>query len=36
VIEELRAHWKVQQEQRLALGLGRASVDDLIFAMADG
>jgi integrase len=36
VIEEFRAHWKVQQEQRLALGFGRVSVDDLIFAMADG
>jgi integrase len=35
-IEELRAHWKVQQEQRLALGLGRATPDDPIFAMADG
>jgi integrase len=36
VVEELRAHWKAQQEHRLALGLGRASADDLIFAMADG
>jgi hypothetical protein len=35
VIEELRAHWKLQQEQRLALGFGRVSVE-LIFAMADG
>jgi integrase len=34
--EELRAHWKGQQEQRLALGLGRGSPDDLIFAMPDG
>jgi integrase len=35
-VEALRAHWKVQQEQRLALGLGRATSDDLIFAMPDG
>jgi integrase len=36
VVEELRIHWKAQQEQRLALGLARASADDQIFAMADG
>jgi integrase len=35
-IEELRAHWKAQQEERLACGLGRATPDDPIFAMADG
>jgi integrase len=34
--EELRAYWKGQQEERLALGLGRGSPDDLIFAMPDG
>ena len=36
VVEELGAHWKEQQELRLALGLGRGSPDDLIFAMPDG
>jgi integrase len=35
-IDELRAHWKRQQEQRLAIGLGRGSPDDLIFATPDG
>jgi integrase len=35
-VEELRAHWKMQQEERLALGLGRATPDDLIFGHADG
>jgi integrase len=36
VADELRTHWKAQQEQRLALGLGRSGPDDLIFAMPDG
>jgi integrase len=35
-IAELRAHWRAQQEQRLALGLGRASEDALVFATWDG
>ena len=35
-IEELRAHWRAQGGERLALGLGRATPDDLIFAMPDG
>jgi integrase len=35
-IEALRAHWKEQQEERLALGLGRAAPDDPIFTLADG
>ena len=35
-VVELQAHWKAQQEERLALGLGRATPDDLIFALADG
>jgi integrase len=35
-VEALRAHWKAQGEERLAVGLGRAGPDDLIFAMADG
>jgi integrase len=28
---ELRAHWKTQQEHRLALGLRKAADDDLVF-----
>ena len=35
-VAELQAHWKAQQEERLAFGLGRATPNDLIFAMADG
>jgi integrase len=35
-IEELRAHWTAQQQERLALGLGRATPDDPILTMADG
>jgi integrase len=33
---ELRTHWRDQQEQRLALGLGKAGGDDLVFARDDG
>ena len=29
---ELRQHWRQQQEERLALGLGKVSPDDLVFA----
>jgi integrase len=36
IVAELREHWLQQQEQRLALGLGRADRDDLAFARADG
>lgn len=36
VIAELRRHWREQQEQRLVLGLGRASENDLVFARRDG
>jgi integrase len=36
VVTELRAHWKTQQERRLALGLGRTAPDGLIFATWDG
>jgi integrase len=36
VIAELRIHWKVQQEQRLALGLGRTAPGDLVFATWNG
>jgi integrase len=31
VISELRAHWRAQNEQRLTLGLGRSTPDDLVF-----
>jgi integrase len=36
VVSELRAHWKAQQEQRLAVGLGKAPADALVFAKYDG
>jgi integrase len=36
VISELRAHWRAQQEQRLALGLGKSPADALVFAKYDG
>ncbi len=36
LVADLRAHWKAQQEQRLALGLGKAPADALVFANADG
>jgi integrase len=36
VVTELRAHWRVQQEQRLSLGLGRAGDDDPVFTDHDG
>ena len=36
VVAELRKHWKAQQEQRLALGLGKAPPDALTFATWDG
>jgi integrase len=36
VVAELRAHWKAQQEQRLALGLGKAPPDGLVFATWQG
>src|SRR5262249_35074755 len=35
-VAELRAHRKAQAEQRLALGLGKASEDSLVFATWDG
>jgi hypothetical protein len=35
-IAELRSHLLRQQERRLALGMGRAKSDDLIFARWDG
>ena len=36
IAAELRRHWRQQQELRLALGLGKAAVDDLVFARPDG
>ena len=36
VVAELRGHWKAQQEQRLALGLGKAPSDALVFSTWDG
>jgi integrase len=36
VVAELRAHWTAQQENRLALGLGRSAPDDLVFTAWDG
>lgn len=36
VVAELRAHWRGQQEHRLALGLGKAPPDGLVFAIWDG
>lgn len=35
-VVELRAYWSAQQEQRLALGLGRSLPGDLVFAAWDG
>lgn len=35
-ITVLRAHWKAQQEQRLALGMGRALRSELVFATWEG
>jgi integrase len=35
-IEALRAHWRAQQEQRLALGIGRSPLDSPVFANLDG
>jgi len=35
VISELRAHWRTQNEQRLALGLGRSTPTDLVFPAWD-
>lgn len=35
IVAELRAHWRAQQQQRLALGLGKAGDDDLVLARPD-
>jgi integrase len=36
VTAELRDHWREQQKQRLALGIGKAGIEDLVFARWDG
>lgn len=36
VVAELRAHWRTQQEQRLALGMGKAPSDSFVLATLDG
>lgn len=36
IVAELRNHWRRQQEQRLALGLGKSAGDDLVFPRLDG
>jgi integrase len=35
-VAELRAHWRAQQEQRLAQGLGKAPDDSPVLATLDG
>jgi integrase len=35
IVTELRDHWRRQQEQRLALGMGKAGPNDLAFARPD-
>ena len=36
VVAELRAHWRSQQEQRMALGIGKAPADSQVLATFDG
>jgi len=36
VVSELRTYWKVSQEQRLRLGMGRSEPHDLVFTKWDG
>ena len=36
VVEVLQAHWRERIEQRLAIGLGRPGVGDLVFTLPDG
>jgi integrase len=36
MVAELRAHWKAQQEQRMALGMGRSPEDSPVLATFDG
>src|SRR5262249_35617295 len=35
-VGDLRVHWRAQQEQRLALGIGKAPVDGFVLAAIDG
>jgi integrase len=35
IAAKLRNHWRQQQQQRLALGLGRSTPDDLVFTRPD-
>jgi integrase len=35
-VTELRGHWRAQQEQRLALGIGKAPADSPVLATLDG
>jgi integrase len=35
-VEALRAHWRAQQEQRLALGIGKSPADTPVLATFDG
>lgn len=36
IVAEIRAHWRRQQEYRLALGMGKAAPNDLAFPRPDG
>src|SRR5262249_12462455 len=36
IVTELQGYWRAQQEQRLALGMGRAPDDAYVFARHDG
>jgi integrase len=36
IVADLREHWRAQQEQRMALGRGKASPEDLVFPTWDG
>jgi integrase len=36
IVTDLREHWRAQQEQRMALGRGKASPEDLVFPTWDG
>ena len=36
IVQELRAHWRTQQEQRMALGIGKAPADSQVLATFDG
>jgi len=36
IVTELRAHWRAQQEQRMALGIGKAPADSQVLQTFDG